>query len=183
MIQRDYAAADQALAACPLELFQSGGQPTPKSFYQGCVALARGDQASARAKFEATLPIFEDAVQQAPTTAVRHANLGLLYSFMGRRDDAIREGHRAVELLSDSKDAVFGPWMTGYLAMIYARVGEAESGLPLLERLLVSPGPVDYTNCSITQNDLRHRWQWDPLRNNPRFQKLLAEPAPKTVYQ
>ena len=183
MIQRDYAAADRALASCPLDLFQSGGQPTPKSFYQGCVALARGDQASARTKFEATLPIFEDAVQQAPTTAVRHANLGLLYSFIGRRDDAIREGHRAVELLPDSKDAVFGPWMTGYLAMIYARVGEADSALPLLERLLASPGPVDYTNCSITQNDLRHRWQWDPLRNNPRFQKLLAEPAPKTVYQ
>jgi TolB-like protein/cytochrome c-type biogenesis protein CcmH/NrfG len=183
MIQRDYVAADRALDSYPLDLFQAGGQPTPKSFYRGCVALARGDQDAARTHFEATLPIFEDAVQQAPTTAVRHANLGLLYSFMGRKDEAIREGHRAVELLPDSKDAVFGPWMTGYLAMIYARAGEPESALPLLERLLASPGPVDYTNCSITQNDLRHRWQWDPLRNNPRFQKLLAEPAPKTVYQ
>jgi serine/threonine-protein kinase len=183
MIQRDYAAADQALAACPLDLFQAGGQPTPKSFYQGCVALARSDEAAARTYFEATLPIFEDAVQQAPTTAVRHANLGLLYSFVGRKEEAIRAGHRAVELMPDSKDAVFGPWMTGYLAMIYARVGEADSALPLLERLLASPGPVDYTNCSITQSDLRHRWQWDPLRNNPRFQKLLSEPAPKTLYK
>ncbi|HWM25619.1 MAG TPA: hypothetical protein VNP98_12410 [Chthoniobacterales bacterium] len=183
MIQRDFAAADQALASCPLDLFQSGGQPTPKSFYQGCVALARGDEAAARTHFEATLPVFEDAVQQAPTTAVRHANLGLLYSFVGRKEEAIREGHRAVELMPDSKDAVFGPWMTGYLAMIYARVGEADSALPLLERLLASPGPVDNTNCSITQNDLRHRWQWDPLRNNPRFQKLVSDPAPKTVYQ
>lgn len=183
MIQRDYVAADHALTSCPLDLFQSGGQPTPKSFYQGCVALARGDQAAARTNFEATLPIFEEAVQQAPTTAVRHANLGLLYSFLGRKEEAIRAGHRAVELMPDSKDAVFGPWMTGYLAMIYARVGEADSALPLLERLLASPGPVDYTNCCITQNDLRHRWQWDPLRSNPRFQKLLAEPAPKTVYK
>ena len=183
MIQRDYAAADQALTSCPLDLFQSGGQPTPKSFYRGCVALARGDQAAARTNFEATLTIFEAAVQQAPANALRHANLGLVYSFMGRREEAIREGHRAVELMPDSKDAVFGPWMTGYLAMIYARVGEADSALPLLEHLLASPGPVDYTNCCITQNDLRHRWQWDPLRNNPRFQKLLAEPAPKTVYK
>ncbi len=183
MIQRDYAAADHALASCPLDLFQAGGQPTPKSFYQGCVGLARGDQAAARTHFEATLPIFEDAVQQAPTTAVRHANLGLLYSFLGRNEEAIREGHRAVELIPDSKDAVFGPWMTGYLAMIYARAGEADSALPLLERLLASPGPVDNTNCSISQNDLRHRWQWDSLRDNPRFQKLLNEPAPKTVYK
>ena len=183
MIHRDFAAADQALASCPLDLFQSGGQPTPKSFYQGCVALARGDQAAARTNFEATLPIFEDAVQQAPANAVRHANLGLLYSFMGRNEEAIREGHRAVELMPDSKDAVNGPWMTGYLAMIYARAGEADSALPLLERLLTSPGPLDNTNCYITQNDLRLRWQWDPLRNNPRFQKLLAGTPPKTTYR
>jgi TolB-like protein/Tfp pilus assembly protein PilF len=183
MIQRDYAAADQALTSCPLDQFQSGGQPTPKSFYRGCVALARGDQAAARTNFEATLTIFEAAVQQAPGNALRHANLGLVYSFMDRKEEAIREGHRAVELMPDSKDAVFGPWMTGYLAMIYARVGEADSALPLLEHLLASPGPVDYTNCCITQNDLRNRWQWDPLRNNPRFQKLLTEPAPKAVYK
>jgi TolB-like protein/Tfp pilus assembly protein PilF len=183
MIQRDYAAADQALMSCPLDQFQSGGQPTPKNFYRGCVALARGDEAAARTNFEATLTIFEAAVQQAPANALRHANLGLVYSFMGRREEAIREGHRAVELQPDSKDAVFGPWMTGYLAMIYARVGEADSAVPLLEHLLASPGPVDSTNCCITQSDLRNRWQWDPLRNNPRFQKLLAEPAPKTVYK
>ena len=183
MIQQDYAAADQALTSCPLDQFQSGGQPTPKSFYRGCVALARGDEAAARTNFEATLTIFEAAVQQAPANALRHANLGLVYAFLGRKEEAIREGHRAVELMPDAKDAVFGPWMKGYLAMIYARVGEADSALPLLEELLTSPGPVDNTNCCITQNDLRHRWQWDPLRNHPRFQKLLAEPAPKTTYK
>ena len=183
MIQRDHAAADQVLTSCPLDQFQSGGQPTPKSFYRGCVALARGDEAAARTNFEATLIIFEAALEQAPANALRHANLGLVYSFLGRKEEAIREGHRAVELLPDSKDAVFGPWMRGYLAMIYARVGEADAALPLLEQLLTSPGPVENTNCCITQNDLRHRWQWDPLRNNPRFQKLLAEPAPKTVYK
>jgi TolB-like protein/Tfp pilus assembly protein PilF len=180
MIQRDYTAADQALASCPLDLFQSGGQPTPKSFYYGCVALARGDEAAARTNFEATRTAFEGAVQQAPDNALRHANLGLVYSFMGRRDEAVREGRRAVELMPDSKDAVNGPWMNGFLAMIYARVGEADSALPLLERLLKSPGPVDNTNCCITRNDLRNRWQWDLLRDNPRFQALLTEPTPRT---
>ena len=158
------------MTACPLDQFQSNGQPTPKSFYRGCVALARGDQAEARKNFELALPFFEEAVRQAPATAIRHANLGLLYSFMDRKEDAIREGHRAVELEPDSKDAVNGPWMTGFLAMIYARVGEIDSALPLLDHLLTSPGPIDNTNCCITYNDLRNRWQWDPVRNDPRFQ-------------
>ena len=173
MIQRDYIRADQVLMSCPLNEFQSGGQPTPKSFFRGCVALARGDDLGARTNFETTLTVFESALEQAPSNALRHANLGLLYSFLGRKEDAIREGRRAVELLPDSKDALFGPWMRGYLAMIYARVGETDSALLLLEPLLRSPGPVDNTNCCITYNDLRHRWQWDPLREDPRFQKLL----------
>ena len=95
---------------------------------------------------------------------------------MGRKEEAIREGRRAVELLPESKDAVDGPWVNGFLAMIYARTGDADSALPLLERLLATPGQVDNTNCCITASDLRSRWQWDPIRNDPRFQKLLVKP-------
>jgi TolB-like protein/Flp pilus assembly protein TadD len=179
MIERDYDGADQAMAACPLHEFQANGQPTPKSFYFGCVALAHGDQANARKNFEMALPAFGEAVRQAPGSAIRHANLGLLCAFMDRKEEAIREGHRAVELEPESKDAVSGPWMNGYLAMIYARVGELDTALPLLEHLLASPGPIDNTNCCITSSDLRSRWQWDLVRNDPRFQKLLAQPAPK----
>ena len=174
MIERDYDAADRAMSACPFEEFQSNGQPTPKSFYRGCVALARGDQANARKYFDLALPSFEEAVRQSPETAVRHANLGLLYSFMDRKADALREGRRAVELLPESQDAMSGPWISGFLAMIYARAGDADSALPLLEHLLTTPAYIDYTNCSITYNDLRKRWQWDPLRHDPRFQKLMT---------
>jgi len=93
---------------------------------------------------------------------------------MGRKEEAIREGRRAVELEPPSKDALVAPWMNGFLAMIYVRTGDLDSALPLLERGLTSPFPVDNTNCCITYNDLRKRWQWDPVRNDPRFQKLLA---------
>lgn len=174
MLERDYDAADGAMIACPFDQFQSNGQPTPKSFYRGCVALARGDQANARKLFELALPSFEEAVRQSPDSAIHHANLGLLYVFMDRKEEAVREGRRAVELLPESKDAVNGPWMSGFLAMIYARIGDLNSALPLLQHVLTSPGYVDYTNCSITYSDLRTRWQWDPVRNDPRFQKLLA---------
>ncbi|HEY2614987.1 MAG TPA: hypothetical protein VGI42_04710 [Chthoniobacterales bacterium] len=183
MLQRDYPAAEQAMASCPLNSFQSNGQPTPKSFFRGCAALARGDAATARMNLENARPVFELAVQEAPLNGLRHANLGLLYAFLARKEDAIREGRRAVELQPESKDAVNGPWLSGFLAMIYARVGETDSALRLLQHLLSSPGPVDNTNCCITQNDLRSRWQWDPIRNDPRFQKLVTEPEPKIVYQ
>jgi TolB-like protein/Tfp pilus assembly protein PilF len=185
MIKRDYAAADQTMASYQLDVFQSDGMPTPKSFFRGCTALARGDLTAAQSQFAAALPAFETAVQQAPTAGLHHANLGLIYSFMGRKDDAIREGRRAVELEPASKDAVVAPWMTGFLAMIYARAGDADSAMPFLEKLLASPGPVDNTNCCITYNDLRKRWQWDPIRNDPRFQRLIAPertvaPSPAT---
>ena len=145
----------------------------PKSFFRACTALARGDAAAAQTQFAAALPTFELAAKQAPTGSLRHANLGLLYSFMGRKEDAIREGRRAVELEPETRDAVNAPWMNGFLAMIYVRTGDLDSALPLLERALASPFPVDNTNCCITYNDLRKRWQWDPVRNDPRFQKLI----------
>jgi hypothetical protein len=66
--------------------------------------------------------------------------------------------------------------MAGYLAMIYTRVGEIDFALPLLEHLLSVPGQVDRPNCSITLSDLRRRWQWDPLRSDSRFQKILSQP-------
>jgi tetratricopeptide (TPR) repeat protein len=175
MLERDYAAADRAMASYPLDVFQSDGMPMPKSFFRGCTALARGDNAAAQTHFATALPAFESAVQQAPRGGHRHANLGLLYSFMGRKDDAIREGQRAVELEPDSKDALIGPWMKGYLAMIYVRTGELDQALPLLEQALARPFPVDNTNCCVTYNDVRKRWQWDPARNDPRFQRLLAQ--------
>lgn len=175
MLERDYAAADRAMAAYPLDVFQSDGMPMPKSFFRGCAALARGDNAAAQSHFTSALPAFETAVKEAPRTGLRHANLGLLYAFLGRKEDAIREGKRAVELEPESKDALIAPWMKGFLAMIYVRTGELDQALPLLQSVLAGPFPVDNTNCCVTYNDVRKRWQWDPARNDPRFQKLLAE--------
>jgi TolB-like protein/Tfp pilus assembly protein PilF len=176
MIERDYAAARRALETSSLiEVSYTNAGPTPKSFLQGCISLAQNDPASAQKNFEASRRAFENAVNEAPSSADRHANLGLLYAFMGRKDDAIREGRRAVELKPESKDAFDGAIMNCYLALIYARVGERDLALPLLERLLKTPGAVDSVDYSVTLNDLKFRWEWDPLRNDPRFQKLIAQ--------
>ena len=179
MLQRDYSAAKKILETSSAnETSYSIAGLTPKIFLEGCTYLAQGDNASAQKAFEQARPAFEAAVKEAPESAERHASLGWLYALMGRKNDAIAEGRRAVELKPESKDALDGSLMNGYLALIYARVGENDLAIPLIERLLKTPGAVDSANYSITVNDLKYRWEWDPLRNDPRFKQLIAEARP-----
>jgi TolB-like protein len=176
MLRRDYSAARNILHTSSAdEVSYTSAGTTPKSFFEGCIYLAQGDNLNAQKAFELARAAFEAAVREAPASANRHANLGWLYAFMGRREDAIREGRRAVELNPESKDAVDGPLMNGYLALIYARVGEKELAISLIERLLKTPGAVDSADYSITINDLKYRWEWDPLRGDSAFQKLCEE--------
>ena len=174
MIERNFAEARAALQNTPLnEIAYTNAASTPKTFLEGCIELAEGNQAQAQKLFELARPAFEKAVDEAPLSADRHANLGWFYAFAGRKEEAIREGRRAVELKPESKDAFDGAIMNCYLALIYARVGEKELAIPLVERLLKTPGAVDSVDYSMTINDLKHRWEWDGLRSDPRFQRLL----------
>ena len=178
MLKRNFSEAKNVLQTSSLnKLSYTNAGTTPISFFEGCIYLAQGDNVNAQRAFELARPEFEAAVKEAPESAYRHANLGWLYGFMGRKDDAIREGQRAVELKPESKDAVDGALMNCYLALIYTRVGEKELAIPLITRLLKTPGAVDSVDYSITVNDLKYRWEWDPIRNDPRFQKLLEHSA------
>ncbi|MEY2601193.1 MAG: eukaryotic-like serine/threonine-protein kinase, partial [Verrucomicrobiota bacterium] len=179
MIERDYATAKRVLDASPLNEFSyTNAATTPKGFFYGCIALAQGDVNGARKFFETARAAYETAVRESPDSAERHANLGLTCALMGRKEDAIREGRRAVELKPESIDSVDGVLMSCYLALIYARCGEKDLALPLLERLLKTPGAVDSVDYSITVNDLKFRWEWDPIRNDPRFQGLISHSSP-----
>src|SRR5437764_8144284 len=178
MLSRDYSTTKTVLKTSSVnELSYTNAGTTPKIFFEGCIYLAEGDAVNAQKAFELARPELEAAVKEAPASAERHAVLGWLYAFMGRKDNAIREGQRAVELKPESKDAVDGVLMNCYLALIYARVGETNLAIPLVERLLKTPGAVDSADYSITANDLKYRWEWDPIRNDPRFQKLLKQPS------
>src|SRR6266513_2328291 len=106
MIERDFGAARAALQNSELdEIAYTNAASTPKNFLQALVELAEGKQAEAQKLFELARPSFEKAVEEAPLSADRHANLGWLYAFAGKKDEAIREGRRAVELKPESKDA------------------------------------------------------------------------------
>jgi TolB-like protein/Flp pilus assembly protein TadD len=174
MLERDFAHAAEVLEKSSLtEISYFNSALTPKSFLAGITAVARNDRGAAEKDFAAARPKLEKQVQEAPDAPERHATLGMIYAFMDKHDDAIREGRRAVELKPESKDAYDGAIMNCNLALIYARVGEKDLAIPLIERLLKTPGAVDSVNYSITVNDLKRRWEWDGLRNDPRFQKLI----------
>ncbi len=180
MLERDYAAAEKVLTDSKWEGLAHGDGS--KIFYQGRTALARGDTESAQRCFAAAALIFEARVRDDPDVAERHAQLGLLYAYMQRKEDAIREGRRAVELEPESQDAYHGALAAANLALVYALLAEADQALTLIERLLSTPGAVTWLDgsCSMTLADLRLRPEWDALRSNPRFQKILAGPEPNT---
>jgi len=90
---------------------------------------------------------------------------------LGRKEDAINEGKKAVEVLPESEDAVEGPKATAALAEIYASVGEHDEAFLLLDHLLAVPN-------GLTVPQLRLDPVWDPLRADPRFQKLCEEKQP-----
>jgi TolB-like protein/Flp pilus assembly protein TadD len=182
MLERDYAAAEKILTDAPFESFSPAGE-APRAYYQGRLALARGDRETAQRYFAAVWPETEKRVRDNPDGANHHAGLGLLSAYMQKKEDAIRESRRAVELEPESQNAFHGAMNAANLALVYSLVGEPDQAITLIERLLSTPGPVecsDFPN-NITLADLRLRWEWDPLRSNPRFQKILAGPEPETV--
>jgi TolB-like protein/class 3 adenylate cyclase/Tfp pilus assembly protein PilF len=183
LMDRDPAAAERALSSCRLETITSQpGAPLPKSYLQGCIDLMRKDNVRAQTNFEAARPALEKTVADSPQDATRHAQLGLLYAFMGRKDDALREGQRAVDLKPIARDVIEGAVAQAFQALIFARTGETDRAISAIERLLTTPFALDYSDDCITLSDLRTRWEWDPLRNDPRFQKILASPEPKTIH-
>ncbi len=182
MMARDYESAEKIVSDFPLEDFPKAGD-APKTYYQGRIALARGDIEAAQRYFAAASRDIENWVRDDPNDPDRVAQLGLLYAYTHRKEDAIREGRRAVEMEPESQNAFHGATKAANLALIYAVVSEQEQAITLIERLLTTPGPVGSPDSpyTITLADLRLRWEWDSLRSNPRFQKILAGPEPKTV--
>jgi len=176
LIDRDPAAAERALLSSPLDTFSYfNGVDAPRSYFTGVIALMRGDRATAQPELSRARDFFSAAVAEAPDAPERHAFLGLTYALLGDKDRAVAEGKRAVELRPESQDALDGAILKAVLALIYARTGENARAIELLRYLLSIPGPVDTANYSITRTDLKFRWEWDALRGDSEFQKLLAE--------
>jgi len=138
-------------------------------FAQECA----GDIAGARATAQQLLPSLETLVKKDPDNPNFAAALSLIHAVLGEKDAAIKEAERAIALLPSAKDAVDGPTHEENLAFVEAMTGEKDRAIPRLQRLLEIP----YTNC-LTPALLRIDPKWDPLRGDPRFDKLCEEKKP-----
>jgi len=112
----------------------------------------------------------EEALKEHPEDSRIHTSLGLAYAYLGRKEEAIREGKRAVSLYPLSRDAYGAPHYVNSLAMIYTVVGEYEEAINQLEYLM-SIASGDIVSIPVLRLDP----MWDPLRKHPRFQRLLEE--------
>jgi tetratricopeptide (TPR) repeat protein len=135
------------------------------SLAQACAL--NGDAAGVRTYAEEARRAFEEQVKAAPQNAQRRVLLGLALAYLGRKEEAIREGNRSMELTPVTRDAALGPYDQHQLVRIYILVGENEKALDELEQLLRIPYDLSPAWLRIDPN-------FDPLRKNPRFQKLVA---------
>jgi TolB-like protein len=143
-----------------------------RDWFVGLAARTFGDTDSARAAFTTARVIEEKAVRDQPDYAPAWSRLGLIDAGLGRKDEAIQEGRRACELLPLSKDAWDGAAYIVNLAMIYAWAGEKDLALEQLAIAAQIP-------ASVTYGELKLYPQWDSLRDDPRFEKIVASLAPK----
>ncbi|MFB0555280.1 MAG: tetratricopeptide repeat protein, partial [Phycisphaerae bacterium] len=121
----------------------------------------------AKKYYDEARTILEAKKQQRPEDDRYHRSLGITYAGLGRKEDAIREGKLGVELSPVTKDAWVGQLRVGDLAQIYVMVGEFDAAIDQLEYLLSIPGPLSIPLLRLDP-------AWDPLRDHPRFKKLVA---------
>jgi tetratricopeptide (TPR) repeat protein len=140
----------------------------PRAFREGIVYTYLNDKQKARSAFEEARLIAERSLRESPDSATRHVLLGQILAGLGQKEAAIAEGKRAAELLPEAEDALSGPKITLGLAIIYARTGEVDQALQLLDHLLTVP-------AGVTVPLLKLDPVWDPLRADPRFQALISK--------
>ena len=98
--------------------------------------------------------------------------LGLIDAALGRKEEALREGRRAVELIPVEKDSIYGIGMVKYFAMIAAWTGDKDLACEQLAIAIRPPTRLSYGELKLLPF-------WDPLRGDPRFDKIVASLAPK----
>ncbi|HKF96243.1 MAG TPA: hypothetical protein VKB96_16950, partial [Gammaproteobacteria bacterium] len=172
LCKRDYDGARRAIDALPIDGCYDDSIPFPRSWCEGVVAQMRGDKAVAHAAFSNARAEGAKLVAEQPDYAEALCVLGMADAALGHKDEAIREGRRAVELMPVNKDAIRGPLLMKYLAVIYAWTGEKDLALEQLSVAAHIPSHLSY-------GYLRLHPYWDSLRSDLRFENIVASLAPK----
>jgi tetratricopeptide (TPR) repeat protein len=172
LCKRDFDGASRALAALPIDGCRDDTISFPRAWCEGLVAQVRGDKPAARTAFNNARTEAAKLIADQPDYAEGLCVLGMADAALGNKEDAIREGRRAVELLPVTKDAIIGPKLVQYLSLIYAATGEKDLALEQLAVATRIPGYLSYGQLHL------HPY-WDALRGDPRFEKIVASLAPK----
>ena len=174
LAERDTAAAREALKTLPYDTFQLTNENVlfNRPAIEGIIARMAGEDATARAAFIAARAKQERVVQAQPNNGSALCVLGLIDAGLGRSEQALQEGRRAVELLATKKDAPVSADIIKYFAMIAAWVGDKDLAFEQLDIALHGPS-------GLTYGELKLMPMWDPLRGDPRLEKILASLAPK----
>ena len=170
--ERDQSAAARALGNMPREgRIDMNGVPFPHTWYEGLLAKLRQDAAAAHSAFTSARAETEKLMHAQPGNVKPLAVLALIDAELGDNQKAIRQGRTACEMLPPTKDALDGVWLMTNLARIYALTGENNLALEQLE--ILSKLPSSWFGFSY--GDLYLNPEWDPLRGDPRFEKLVEE--------
>ena len=175
-----YALAERDAAAARNAVIAAGENPAltdetvnfSRSFMEGVIARMTKDDAEARAAFTAARMEQQKVLQSPESYGPVLCVLGLIDAGLGRKEEALREGRRAVELLPVEKDAIHGIGMVEYFAMIAAWAGDKDLACQQLAIAIRPPSPLNYGHLKLLPF-------WDPLRGDPRFEKIVASLAPK----
>lgn len=169
-VQRRYADALAMLEASRSGLSRDGFVYQPVSLMRAQSYEALGERTKARAHYETARVVLADSAAAHPDDPSIRVSLGLAYAALGRRQDAVREAQRAMALAPVSANSVAATAAMGVAVEVFARAGEVDAALKLVELLLAMPAGRE-----VTVSFLRVWPGFDPLRNDPRFTELLDQ--------
>jgi serine/threonine-protein kinase len=162
----NYTGALDLLSSTQAEVLGEQFWFVPKPLLEAQILDLKGQRELARKKYEAARVLTENKIQADPEDARYYSALGIALAGLGRKQDAIREGLKAVEIMPISKEAYKGTYRLEDLARIYAMVGEEDRALDMLERLMSIPMDLGAAALKLDPS-------WKSLRNHPRFQELI----------
>ena len=176
LAERNAAAAERALIALGNnDSWTEGAINLSHSFGEGLLARMTKDEARAHAAFEAARAQQEKIVQAQPDYGPALCVLAMIDAALGHKDLALEEGRRAIALTPMEKDVDSGSIVIQYFAITAAWSGEKELALQQLETGLRAPNAA----LMLSYGALKLLPFWDPLRGDPRFEKIVASLAPK----
>ena len=173
LAERDVASAKAALLAPGEFPFATENVHFPRPFVEGVITRMANDEHKAQLAFAAARAKQEKTVEAQPDYAPGWCVLGVIDAALGRKEQALSEGRRAVELLPVEEDSINGLVMIKYLAMSAAWLGEKDLACEHLATAVRYPT----SGLELSYGELKLMPWWDPLRGDPRFEKIVENPS------